>query len=438
MKKQILNLGVANPKQLQFYVSRALYTAYGGAKGGGKTHAVRTKALMGALRYPGLRILIVRRTYNELLQNHIDPLRKLLPHNLAKYSTTDHIMRFINGSTIKFGHFQASTATNKYQGLEYDWIFIDEATQLTEDEFRFLGGCLRGVSDAPKRFYLTCNPGGTGHAWVKRLFVDRRFRDGEKPEDYAFIFASVEDNKHLLASSPAYLQMLESLPEPLRDAYRYGKWDALSGAYFSELEDARHVEKPFRIPLSWPRYRAFDYGLDMLACVWVAQAPDDTLHVYRELRATDLVVAEAAAAIVRATLPTEDILATFAPPDMWSRQKDTGASMAELFGRHGVPVLRASNARVQGHLQIKELLRGDGVTPAIKFFSCCRELISDLKAIEADPRTPGDCAKVPHNITHSVDALRYFATSRAGFGTPPAAEPLNPRDLDYFRPIHPR
>ena len=423
---------------MQFYNSRALYTAYGGAKGGGKTHAIRTKAVMGALRYPGLRILIVRRTYSELLQNHIDPLRLLLPSVLVKYSSTDRIMRFANGSTIRFGHFQAATAERAYQGLEYDWIFVDEATQLTEREFRYLGGCLRGVSDAPRRFYITCNPGGTGHAWVKRLFVDRRFREGERSEDYAFIFACVEDNEFLLRSSPAYIQMLESLPESLRDAYRYGKWEALSGTYFTEFEDSRHIEAPFRIPTSWPRYRAFDYGLDMLACVWVAQGPDDVLHVYRELRASNLVVREAAEAIVGATLPTEDVLATFAPPDMWSRQKDTGASMAELFGRYGVPVLKASNARVQGHLQIKELLRGDGVTPSIRFFKGCEGLIADMKAIEADPQNPGDCAKNPHDVTHAVDALRYFATSRAGFGAPPSAEPLDVRDLDYFRKIYPR
>ena len=424
-----LDLGVANPKQLQFYNSRALYTAYGGAKGGGKTHAVRTKAVMGALRYPKIRILIVRRTYAELQQNHIEPLRLLLPRELATYVATEHVMRFANGSVIKFGHYQASTAEREYQGLEYDWIFMDEATQFTERDFRYLGGCLRGVSEAPKRFYITCNPGGIGHAWVKRLFVDRRFRRGEEADDYAFIFASVEDNRHLMASSPSYIQMLNALPENLRAAYRYGNWDALAGAYFAELDDARHLEKPFRIPASWPRYRAFDYGLDMLSCVWAAIAPDGTAHIYRELRAPKLIVSEAAEAICRATLPNENVLCTYAPPDMWSRQKDSGASMAELFGKHGVPVVRASNARVQGHLQIKELLRGDGILPALKLFETCRELIADMKAIEADPLRPGDCAKTPHDITHSVDALRYFAVSYAARAEPLPIEPLRYADL---------
>ena len=51
----------------------------------------------------------------------------------------------------------------------------------------------QGANDFPKRFYLTCNPGGVGHAWVKRLFIDRRYKKAEHPEDYVFIAANVYD-----------------------------------------------------------------------------------------------------------------------------------------------------------------------------------------------------------------------------------------------------
>jgi phage terminase large subunit len=56
----------------------------------------------------------------------------------------------------------------------------------------------------------------------------------------------------------------------MRRAYRYGDWNALSGAYFPEFSEDRHIVRPFAIPDEWPRYRAFDYGLDMLACLWIA------------------------------------------------------------------------------------------------------------------------------------------------------------------------
>ena len=419
-QKITIDLGVPNPKQELFYRSRALYTAYGGAKGGGKTHAIRIKAVGGALRWPGIRILIIRRTYPELQQNHIEPLLKLVPKEAASYNGTMHTLYFKNGSVIKFEHYQNSTAEREYQGQEYDWIFMDEATQFTERDFRYLGGCLRGICPAPKRFYVTCNPGGVGHNWVKRLFIDREYKDGENPSDYAFIFASVEDNAQLLKSSPGYIQMLESLPESLRRAYRYGDWDALSGAYFSEFDTLRHVVKPFRIPADWMRLRAFDYGLDMLACLWIAAAPDGRCFVYREAVRSGLVVSEAARLITSCTLPGEDVVVTYAPPDMWSRQKDTGKTMEELFFAGGVPIVRAANNRVQGHMQVKEMLMDSGGAPGLMFFDTCRELIRDIQAIQADELNPNDCAREPHDVTHTVDALRYFCVSRIPMADTPA------------------
>ena len=384
-----LNLGELNPKQEQFCQSRALYTAYGGARGGGKTHAVRIKAVGGAVRWPGIRILIVRRTYPELQSNHIEPILKLVPQEIASYNGTMHTMYFTNGSTIKFGHYQGIAAETEYQGQEYDWIFMDEATQFTEREFRTLGGCLRGVNEVPKRFYITCNPGGVGHRWVKRLFIDRKFKtDSENPEE----------NEN---------------PDDYRQAHRYGDWDALSGAYFAEFSEARHVIKPFKIPEHWRRYRSFDYGLDALACHWIAIDENGRCYVYREVKASNLIVQEAAKLIADCTLPNENILVTFAPPDMWNRQKDTGKTMAEVFMLNGINIVRSDNNRVQGHMQIKEMLADmpDG-KPGLLFTNNCTEIISDIQAIQADEKNPNDCAKNPHEISHTVDSVRYFCVSR--------------------------
>lgn len=188
-----IDLGQLNPKQKLFCQSRTRYTAYGGARGGGKTHVLRVKAFGGALTYPGIRILIVRREYPELEQNIILPMRKMIPLEIGTYSGTMRMIFFANGSIIKFGHFGSGDEL-EYQGQEYDWIFMEEATQFTESQFRTLGACLRGATKIPRRMYLTCNPGGIGHLWVKRLFIDREYQDGEKASDYTFIPATVEDN----------------------------------------------------------------------------------------------------------------------------------------------------------------------------------------------------------------------------------------------------
>ena len=410
-----VDLGELNPKQKLFCQARTRYVGYGGARGGGKSHVLRIKAFGGALTYPGIRILIVRREYPELEQTMILPMRKLIPQEVAVYNGSMHMFFFANGSTIKFGHYGTSD-DDEYQGQEYDWIFMDEATQFTESQFRTLGACLRGATNIPRRMYLTCNPGGIGHLWVKRLFVSRQYRDGEKAEDYTFIHATVDDNPQLLAASPEYVQMLDLLPEDIRRAHRYGDWDALAGSFFSEFKKETHVIEPFwRIPAEWRKYRAFDYGLDMFACLWIAVDFDGRCYVYRELQQSGVIVSEAAKLMLNATPPWEHIEFTIAPPDMWNRQKDSGRSMAELFMENGVGIIRGSNNRVQGWMAVKELLKplsGPQDRPGLLVTSNCQALISHIAAIQHDEKNPSDCAVQPHEITHICDAIRYFCVTR--------------------------
>jgi phage terminase large subunit len=315
---------------------------------------------------------------------------------------------------------------------------MDEATQFTEEEFRYMGGCLRGANDIPKQFFLTCNPGGVGHRWVKRLFIDQEYKsdstnpeENEDPSDYYFIQAKVDDNIALMNSKDgeAYKRMLSSLPENIRAAHRDGDWDVLSGSYFPEFSVGKHVVQPFAIPKHWTRYRAFDYGLDMLAVLWVAVDEQGRAYVYRELRQSNQNVSEASRLILENTGRDERISVTFAPPDMWNRQKDSGKSMAELYMTSGVPIVKANNNRVQGWLQVKEfLMDGADGQPGLVVFSTCKGLISDMQAIQADENNPNDCAKQPHDITHGPDSLRYFCISR----TLPGERPVDPVYKDEF------
>ena len=446
-----LDLGEANPKQKLFYASRTLYTAYGGAKGGGKTHAVRVKAAGGAQKWPGIKILVMRATYKDLERNHIEPLLRMVPKELYSYNGTSHRMKFTNGSMIEFGHWQGERSENEYSGIEYDWIFLDEATQFSYRAFQFLGGCLRGANSIPKRMYLTCNPGGVGHRWVKRLFIDRIYNTSdpdpearENPADYTFIPATVEDNVHLLNSPGGanYRRMLANMPDNLKRAYRYGDWNALGGSFFPEFSPKTHVRAPFELPAHWPRYRSFDYGLDKLACYWFAVDEDGRSWCYREVTETGLIVREAAKRIAGATRPDEGITATYAPPDMWSRQKDSGKTMAELFTLCGVPVVKSDNNRVQGAGMMKDLLAPGPVRdpavrklcggdceklPMLLFFPNCKEIIGDMQDIQADPNNPNDCAKEPHEVTHTVDGVRYYAVMRTLRAQTPQS-PAPPRD----------
>ncbi len=411
--------------QKKFLTATSRYVAYGGSRGGGKSFAVREKAILLSLRYPGIRILLLRRTYPEVYENHI---KILVPQtaSVAAYRDSDKSLTFQNGSRIKFGYCACDGDLTQYQGVEYDVIFMDEATQFTEHQFRFISASVRGVNAFPKRFYLTCNPGGVGHGWVKRLFIDRIYRPGEDPADYVFIRAGVQDNLPLLSADPAYLRALETLPPDLRAAWLDGNWDVLAGQYFPEFSLQSHVCEPFSLPPEWKRYRAIDYGLDMLAVVWAAADGRGALWVYRELCRPGLIVSAAAREIALLSAG-ERIERTFAPPDLWSRQKDSGRSMAELFFENGVPLSRTGAERVQGWMQLKEMLAerdfADGTRgPSLRVFSSCRELIRCLPQLMRDEKDPCDAALYPHEITHICDALRYLCAD------PPEGSRQKPRE----------
>ena len=168
-----IRLSPPSEKQKLFLLSEHTYTAFGGARGGGKSWAVRTKAILLALNYPGIKLMIVRRTYSELRANHITELCRLTA-DIAEYSESKKELHFENGSVLRFAACRNVADLDKFQGLEADVVFIDEATQFTREMFDRIRACVRGVNSHPKRIYLTCNPGGVGHQWVKELFIEKK------------------------------------------------------------------------------------------------------------------------------------------------------------------------------------------------------------------------------------------------------------------------
>ena len=420
-----------NPKQREFFLAKARFVGYGGARGGGKSWAIRQKAKLLALNYPGIRMLILRRSFPELRENHILPLKRDL-RGVAQYKEGEKAFAFPNGSRLIFGYCASEHDVDQYQGQEYDIIFVDEATHFTEYQYSTLTACLRGANSFPKRMYLTCNPGGVGHMWVKRLFVDRIYKGAEDPDDYVFIQAKATDNPALMEKDPGYMKMLDNLPDGLREAWRDGRWDVFAGQYFPEFQRETHVIKPRILPKEWPRYRVMDYGLDMLACYWAAIDHDGRIWIYRELCQPNLKVSDASAAMKEATPAEEKVKYTIAPPDMWSKQKDSGRTMAEIFTKCGVTLAKASNQRIHGWMVLKEFLkiREDGL-PGLMVFEDCVNLIRDMAAVQHDEKNPNDVAKEPHEYTHSPDAIRYLCVFRALGAEPEPEERDEDEGMDY-------
>lgn len=407
-----------NEKQRLFFESNARYTAYGGARGGGKSWAMRMKMVLLAVNYSGINILLLRRTLGELRENHILPLQKLLK-GVAEYKESQKEFRFGNGSRIKLGYCDSESDVLQYQGQSYEVIGLEEATHFTYFQYQCLTECNRASGSMKEAFtprmFLTANPGGVGHDWFKRLFVDRKYHGNEKAENYAFIRSLVFDNGYIMENNPEYVEALMALPEKRRAAMLYGDWDSFEGAFFPEFCRDVHVCRPFDIPTSWQKFRALDYGLDMTACLWFALSPAGKLYVYRELYEPGLLLSEAAEKIKAFTPRDEHIRYTVASPDLWNRRQESGKSGAEVMTRVGLTGLKkAQNERINGWRVVREYLK-DGVDgkSGVQIFDCCENLIRCLPLLRFDENVREDAASNPHEITHAPEAFRYGLMSRA-------------------------
>lgn len=401
-------------RQQAFIAADATEVLFGGAAGGGKSYGQLIDALLYALKYPGSRQLILRRTYAELEKSLIRVSLGLYPRALYDYSQSSHTGRFRNGSLIDFGYCAAENDVYQYQSAEYDVIRFDELTHFTEFQYIYLISRLRGTSGYPKQIKSSTNPGGVGHMWVKARFIDPAPPDtpfvGSDGVTRVFLPSRIDDNRFLTESDPDYKRRLMALPERDRKALLLGEWDIFEGQFFPEFSRSLHVCTPFAIPPEWRRYRTIDYGLDRLACLWIAVSSTREVYVYRELCESNLMISEASERILAAEDERETIYATLAPPDLWGRSQESGRSRADIFRECGLVFTRSPNDRAAGWSYIKELLRPspDG-SPRMRIFSTCTELIRCLPALQIDRRKPDDCATEPHDITHAPDALRGFA-----------------------------
>lgn len=405
-------------RQAAFLKSEAAETLFGGAAGGGKSYAQLVDALVFAMRYPGSRQLILRRTLRELERSLILVSEQLYPQAVGKFVRSDAVWRLVNGSMIEFGHCQYDSDVTRYQSAEYDVIRFDELTHFSLYQYTYLLSRVRGANGYPKQVKSTTNPGGIGHDWVKKRFIDAMPPDTLTAFDGGsriFLPAKVTDNVFLMQFDPKYRKRLENLPARERKALLEGDWDLQEGRYFSEFTRDIHVVKAFEIPAHWKRWLTVDYGLDMFAALWIAQAPDGHSYVYREVYQSGLILSEAAEQIERAERG-ERVDMRLAPPDLFHRRQETGRSAVEIWQDKGLYFEASGNERVNGWYAVKELLRPvpdgqGGMTARLQIFPQCRNLIRTLGALQHDERNPNDVADKPHELTHAPDALRGYAVS---------------------------
>lgn len=433
--------------QTDFLSATEQEVLYGGAAGGGKSYGL----LADPIRYfshPDFRGLILRRTNDELreLKQKSKELYSKPPLN-GKWSEVKSEWTFPSGATLWMTYLDRDDDLMRFQGQSYTWVGFDELTHWpTSHPWDYLRSRLRTTAkDLPVFMRGTTNPGGVGHHWVKKMFIDpapfnSKFipvdietgdkmvypeKDGKgdphpkagEPLFYRrFIPASLYDNPSLIEDGQ-YEQNLLSLSPAQRDRLLYGNWDIVDGAAFPEFNRKVHVVDRFEIPNEWRRFRACDYGYSSHSAVlWFAIDPGERLYVYRELYVSKKGPKELAQDILRIERERgEKIAYGVLDSSVWHKRGE-GPTAAEIMINEGCswrPSDRSAGSRSAGLLRLHELLKIDDVTdePSIFFFSSCVQLLSDLPSLPAHPDGEDDIDP-DYPSDHTYDALRYGIMSR--------------------------
>lgn len=423
------------PKQRKFLetIERTSITFYGGAKGGGKSYAARTIILLRRFKYPGTHGGLFRRTYKELEGNHIRPLFKAYPFLKQFWNESKKLLSLPNGSTLEFCHCENESDVELYQGREFEDLFIEEAGQWTEEMFRTLLGSNRSAQPGFRpRCGLTGNPGGVGHQWLKRLFVEKRFKQGERPQDYAFIQALVQDNEALIDNDPDYLHKLEAEPnEALRKAFLYGDWDIFAGQYFGEIRREVHFIKPFTIPVHWNRFGSYDFGYNHPAAFgWFAVDEDGNVYLYRELIKPGMRIDQFAKEILKYD-DTRELYPIIGGLDCWTKKNvindQSPPTIAEEFATYEIYLKKAIVDRIQGASQLRKYLAWQDKPnnkPKFFIFETCPITFDCLTRMIHNPDNVEDVLKVdasegdPMTGDDSYDMVRYALMSRPSLTDP--------------------
>lgn len=325
----------SQPRQSVFHECRNLYQCrlYGGAAGGGKTEAMIWEifAIGTDVQWKNLKGAIFRKTIPDVEKYFINRIRDVFPKNVYTYNKQKRILTFKKtGTQVEFNYCESESDLVAYQGAEWDFLGIDEFTQHSEYVFKYLFARLRTKKPGWQvKFFGGSNPGGIGHGWVKRIWIDKDLMDIEKKFTWKFIPARLDDNPKMLENNPNYEDQLMMLPDPmLRKAWRYGDWNIFAGQFFTELRQDVHGYEPFEIPRSWKKFISIDYGYDHLCAVyWYAVDEDGEVYMYREFVCRNKTYRQVAQKIIMLTEDGEEIDYIVADPSIWAK-KGSGDGMS--------------------------------------------------------------------------------------------------------------
>lgn len=412
-RKQILAHVEARKMDSPDYADELLF---GGARGGGKTHCFLAQAgLDDCQRFNGLKFLFLRKIGSSAKES-LDDLRLRLfartPHTFSRGN-----ILFPNGSKIVSGHFYNEKDVDKYIGLEFDGLILEEAGTLSKSKIEAIGGSIRSAKqDWRVRKYYSTNPGGIGHAFLKKKFIEP-YRSNNQTNT-RFIPSTVFDNPYI---SEDYKKYLNSLTGWLRQAWLHGNWDIASGQYFNNFDykrlscDVTDLPKNLKDLEVWA---SLDYGFNHFTICHLFCKYDGIIYVVDEFSARRQLVETNAQSIKamfkRNGLDINDLSNFVAGTDVFSKRGDTGESIADKFAEFDIYLRNADTNRIAGATKILQLFGDEKqqIEPKVKIATRCTKLLECLPNLMHDPNRPEDVLKIDIDEDgsggdDSYDSFRY-------------------------------
>lgn len=316
--------------------------------------------------------LFTRRTFPELKLEIIPRSRNIYPKFGGKYNSTDKVWTFESGALIFFGHCENESDVKNYDGMEINLYTPDEITSYTEYQYLYIGFTRVRTSDPnlPAIIRSAGMPGGIGHTWVKKRFIDPypkggKILRGKGGNKRIFIFATLVDNKEHI--DPGYAQSLEALPEAEKRAKKYGDWDAYSGQVFDEFrevnypdepDNALHIIQPFDIPNWWIKILAIDWGWNPGQTIlqFGAISPNRKLYLYRELAYSKILIKDWAAEI-KPIIEKENIEDIVICHSAGQHRGEPQTILEQVSEALGITIRLGEKDRVGGKMLLHEFLR---------------------------------------------------------------------------------
>lgn len=363
-----------------------------GPAGTGKSRACLEKLHALALKYPGFRGLIMRKTAASLGASALATWRKyVIPEAAAAgvvwyyggSSEEPPQYRYRNGSAIMIGGMDKAT---RIMSTEYDVIFAQEAIEFTDEDWESANSRLRNGAMPYQQLLADTNPAQPLH-WLKQRCNTGacKIYFSTHEENPVYFDMAVVDGQVIYSVTEkgrAYIARLDALTGVRYLRLRKGLWVAAEGVIYEDWNEGIHVVDPFPIPSEWPRYWAVDFGYvnPFVLQMW-AESPDGQLIMYRELYHTGKTVDEHAKdALETCTVPAPGYVRQdgdmacdgriwIEPAPQFIVCDHDAEGRAQLKRQVGIGTRKADKRVIEGieRMQVRLRPRGDG-TPGVIFF----------------------------------------------------------------------